>query len=164
MRAVRARTHASPWRGGIVPSHHRDRMSITSTHEHSGVFRQVVSIDAHTLHADVAPALGGTGSAPGPHDYFDAALATCKALTACVVAKQRGMALERVRVEVVRDDAEERKGRYVLTAKIAFEGALSEEEKAKLHDLLTRCPIHKLMTTSTVEIVQQRVDAPGDEQ
>lgn len=129
-------------------------MSIASTNETAGVFRQVVSVDAHTLHADVSEALGGTGSAPGPHDLFDASLATCKALTACVIAKQRGFALDRVRVEITRDDSEERKGKYVLTARVGLEGGMTPEEKTKLFDMLTRCPIHKLMTTTTVEIVQ----------
>jgi putative redox protein len=129
-------------------------MTIQSKTETRGAFRQVVSIDAHTLHADVSAAIGGEASAPSPHDYFDASLATCKALTACVVAKQRGFALERVQVEVSRDDSRERKGTYVLTVRLEFDGALAQEEKEKLHDLVSRCPIHKLMATSTVEIHQ----------
>ncbi|MBZ5715724.1 MULTISPECIES: OsmC family protein [Nannocystis] len=129
-------------------------MTIRSTNESPPQFRQVVSIDAHTLHADVSAALGGTDSAPGPHDLFDASLATCKALTACVYAKSRGIALERVTVEVERDDSQERQGTYVLTVKLGFEGALSDADRQKLHDTVLRCPIHKLMTTTTVEIRQ----------
>lgn len=129
-------------------------MTIRSQTETPPQFRQVVSIDAHTLHADVSSAIGGTDSAPGPHEYFDAALATCKALTACVYAKQRGIALERVTVDVERDDSQERHGTYVLTVKLAFEGGLSDAEKQRLHDVVARCPIHKLMTTTTVEVRQ----------
>ncbi len=129
-------------------------MSIESKTELPGAFRQVLSIDAHTLHADEGVEIGGGASAPTPHDYFDASLATCKALTACVVAKQRGMALDRVFVEVTRDASQERKGTYVLTVQLRFEGALSEEEKQKLNDIVLRCPIHKLMTTHTVEVRQ----------
>ncbi len=129
-------------------------MTVTSSTETPPRFRQVVTVDGHTLHADVGPALGGDASAPGPHEYFDAALATCKALTACYYAKQKGMALERVAVEVERDDSHERQGTYVLTVKLAFEGALSDAEKQRLHDVVLKCPIHKLMTTTTVEIRQ----------
>lgn len=129
-------------------------MPIRSQTENPPTFRQIVSIDAHTLHADVGEALGGTGSAPGPHDYFDAALATCKALTASVYARSHGIALDRVIVEVERDDSQERKGTYVLTVQLRFEGALTEAERLKLHDIVSRCPIHKLMTTSTVEVRQ----------
>jgi putative redox protein len=36
--------------------------------------------------------------------------------------------------------------------RLAFHGPLSDEQRHKLHDVVARCPIHKLMTTSTVEI------------
>lgn len=130
-------------------------MTVLSQTEIAPAFRQVVTVDAHTLHADVSVAIGGAASAPTPHDLFDASLATCKALTACTVAKARGIPLDRVAVEITRDDSEERKGTYVLTATLTFEGALTDEQKQSLHALVARCPIHKLMTTSTVEIRQQ---------
>jgi putative redox protein len=139
------------WTLGREPHGHRP---IESRTEAPGAFRQVVTIDAHTLHADVAESKGGGATAPGPHEYFDAALATCKALTACVIAKQRGIALDRVVVHVERDDSRERQGTYVLTVRLAFEGGLSDDEKHTLEKLLRTCPIHKLMTTSTVEINQ----------
>lgn len=127
-------------------------MTITSRTERPGSFRQVLRIDAHTLHADVAAALGGGDSAPGPHEYFDASLAACKALTVAWYAKKNGIALDTVEVHVERDDSRERQGTYVLRVSLAFEGALSDAERAKLHDIATRCPVHKLMTTVDVVI------------
>lgn len=97
-------------------------------------------------------AAGGQASAPGAHDYFEMSLAACKALTAAVYAKARGIALDRVEVHVERDDSRERKGTYLLRVKLAFFGALSEAEKHKLHEIVGRCPIHKLMTTTTIEV------------
>lgn len=129
-------------------------MGIACETETAGGMRQVLSIGAHTLHADLTEASGGTGSAPGAHDYFDASLAACKALTATLYARKRGMALERVRVEVTRDDSLERQGAYVLTVRLGFDGALTDAEKEKLYDVVSRCPVHKLMTTTTVEIKQ----------
>jgi len=120
--------------------------------EVAGAFRQVIQVDAHTLHADVTPALGGQDSAPGAHEYFDVSLATCKALTATWYAKKNGIALDRVEVHVERDASREREGTYVLNVALAFFGGLSDAEKQKLHDVAGRCPIHKLMTTTTVEI------------
>jgi putative redox protein len=117
-----------------------------------GGFRQIVQVDAHTLHADVMPALGGGDSAPGPHEYFDVSLATCKALTATWYAKKNGIALDRVEVHLERDASREREGTYVLKVALAFFGGLSDAEKQKLYDVVGRCPIHKLMTTTTVEI------------
>ena len=44
-------------------------------------FRHSVNINNHELFTDLPKSLGGDDSAPSPHDYFDAALASCKALT-----------------------------------------------------------------------------------
>ncbi len=134
-------------------------MTIHSQTEKPGVFRQVLSTGTHTLHADVAPALGGQDSAPGPHDYFDAALAACKALTATWYAKRHGLALERVETQVERDDSRERQGTYVLKVKLAFHGALSPEDTQRLYTAVAQCPIHKLMTTATVEIATEPLEA-----
>jgi putative redox protein len=123
--------------------------------ETAGAFRQILHVAGHTLHADITVAAGGGGSAPGPHEYFDASLAACKALTAAVYAKSRNIALERVEVHVTRDDSKEREGTYKLSVKVAFHGGLSDAEKQKLHEVIQRCPIHKLMTSSTVEITSE---------
>jgi putative redox protein len=127
-------------------------MTVHSQTEAAGAFRQVIQVNAHTLHSDLVEASGGQGSAPGPHDFYDISLATCKALTACVYAKSRKYALDRVEVVVERDDSREREGVYVLKVKMEYFGALTAEEKQKMHDAMTRCPIHKLMTSVKTEI------------
>lgn len=127
-------------------------MTAHSQSESNGASRQVVTINAHTLFADLTPAPGETSSAPDPHDYFDVSLATCKALTAVWYARKNAIALERVEAYVDRDASKERAGTYGLHVKVAFFGPLSEEEKTKLFDVIERCPIHKLMTSTTVEI------------
>jgi putative redox protein len=127
-------------------------MAVDCKTEVAGAFRQIVTVDAHTLAADVGPTLGGQDSAPGPHDYFDVSLATCKALTATWYAKKNGIPLDRVEAHVERNDSREREGTYVLDVSLAFHGALSDAQKQKLYDVVGRCPVHKLMTTSTVEI------------
>ena len=75
---------------------------------------QRISIGPHTLHSDVSVELGGEGSAPEPHDLFDAALGACKALTLALYAKQRGLPLEGLDVKLNRDDSQERQGSYRL--------------------------------------------------
>lgn len=52
-------------------------------------FRHTVQIDEHELFTDVPTTAGGEGSAPEPHDYFDAALGACKALTLKLYAKKK---------------------------------------------------------------------------
>ena len=106
----------------------------------------------HSFSADVTAASGSSDAAPGPHDYFDAALAACKALTATWYAKRHAIPLERVEAHVERDDSKERQGTYVLKVRVAFHGPLSSEERERLHAAVARCPVHKLMTTTDVII------------
>jgi putative redox protein len=121
--------------------------------ERPNEFPQTLHVRQHTLRADVGPESGSTDAAPSPHDYFDAALAACKALTATWYAKQKNIPLERVETRVERDDSKERQGTYVLKVRVAFHGAsLTPEQRKKLDEVVGRCPIHKLMTTTDVVI------------
>jgi putative redox protein len=114
---------------------------------------QIIHVeDRHTLRADVAVAEGGEDAGPDPHDLFDAALAACKALTGTWYARRNGLPLERIATTVRRDATDERKGTYRLTIGIELIGPLTPEQRAKLHDVIARCPIHKLMTTTEVVI------------
>ena len=129
--------------------------------ERPNEYPQVIHVREHTLHADVGAALGSTDSAPGPHDYFDASLAACKALTATWYARKNGIPLERVESHVERDDSKEREGKYVLRVRLAFHGPLSEEQRAKLYRVVGNCPVHKLMTTTEVVIETAPLEAGG---
>jgi len=118
----------------------------------AGGFPQTLHVRKHTFQADVVEASGGADSAPGPHDYFDASLASCKALTAIWYAKKHAIPLENVHTVAERDDADERKGTYRLHVRISFEGPMSAEQRAALEKAVGACPIHKLMTTSDVVV------------
>lgn len=131
------------------------RPTVYSASEAPNQFPQVIRLRSHTFRADVGEAKGSTDSAPGPHDFFDAALAACKTLTATWYARRNQIPLESVEAVVVRDDAEEAQGRYHLTVQLAFRGPLSDEQRTKLYAAVARCPIHKLMTTTEVTIVTE---------
>jgi len=118
----------------------------------AGDYPQVVRVRTHMFMADASPSAGGADSAPDPHDYFDAALATCKALTAIWYAKRHGLPLERVETRVERDNARERAGEYRLRVRVTFHGSLSDEQRAELEKAVLSCPIHKLMTTADLRI------------
>jgi putative redox protein len=128
--------------------------------EEAGSFPQQLRVRSHSFRADVGESAGGTDSAPGPHDYFDAALAACKALTATWYARRQGFPLERVESHVERDDREERKGKYVLKVRLAFHGPLTDEQRTKIYNAVAACPVHKLMTTTDVVIETAPLEAP----
>jgi putative redox protein len=95
---------------------------------------------------------GGQDSAPGPHDYFDSALATCKAITAMWYAKRHGIPLERVESHVESDGSDERKGVYKIRVRVELFGPMTDDQKAQIQRAIAACPLHKLMTTSDVQI------------
>jgi putative redox protein len=111
-----------------------------------------VHVRAHALDSDLGRGSGGADAAPGAHDFFDIALATCKAHTAMWYAKRKGIPLDRVEVVVESDDAQERQGIYKLHVRLAFGGALTADQRAELERAAAACPITKLMTTAEVQI------------
>ena len=117
-----------------------------------GEYPQIVRVRAHTLTADVGPESGSADSAPGAHDYFDLALATCKALTATWYAKRHGIPLERVETHVESDPSQERAGVYRFTVRVTFHGPMSDDQRASLYRAIEKCPVHKLMTTTDIQI------------
>jgi putative redox protein len=111
-----------------------------------------VHVRDHAFTSDIAVSSGGADSAPGPHDYFDAALATCKATTAMWYAKRHDIPLERVEAVVESDDSEERRGVYKMRVHLTFHGPLTDEQRASLQRAAGACPITKLLTTSEIQL------------
>ena len=127
-------------------------MPVTVNTLNADNFRHSLNIDNHELFTDLPKSLGGDDTAPSPHDYFDAALASCKALTLKLYAQRKGIPLTGVTVEVTRDDSEEQKGKYHLNVKLTLKGVLTDQQRDELHRIADRCPVHKLMTTAEVSI------------
>ncbi|SDK97841.1 putative redox protein [Modicisalibacter muralis] len=115
--------------------------------------RQRVEVEGfETLFLDAPQIVGGEGSAPDPHDHLDLALGACKAITAQMYARRKGWPLTGVSVTVARDDSQERHGIYRLDVSLDFQGIDDAGQRARLAEIADRCPIHRLITTSQVEI------------
>jgi len=114
--------------------------------------RQRIEVGGFTLYADAPVGVGGSGSAAGPHEFFDASLAACKALTVTLFARRKGWPLDHVDVALTRDASAEREGTYRLDVALTLHGALDDTMREQLLSVAERCPIHKLMTTTTVLI------------
>ncbi|MFG6666537.1 OsmC family protein [Halomonas sp. HNIBRBA4712] len=129
------------------------RTPITLISERNSAFRQRIEVESvEALYADAPKVLGGEGHDPDPHDYFDMALASCKAITVQMYAKRKQWPLEAISVTVARDDRKEREGEYSLEVHLAFDGPLSDEQRERLLEISGRCPIQRLMTEATVTI------------
>jgi putative redox protein len=125
---------------------------ITVTRDPSGKMRHTVHIRDHSFSTDVKPAEGGEDSGPDPHDIYDAALASCKALTVLWYAQRKNIAVEGVEVQVERDATQERAGTYKLAATLALAGNLTDAQRRELLSVADKYPIHKLMTQTKTEV------------
>ncbi|NWN82737.1 MAG: OsmC family protein [Halomonas sp.] len=131
-------------------------IEIESVRNH--IFRQRVELDGfEDLFVDVPEAYGGEETAPDPHDYFDLSLGACKAITSMMYARRKEWPLEGISVKVHRDDSEERQGSYRLEVVMNFHGISDPEQIARLEDISHKCPIHRLMTSATVEVSTRAV-------
>lgn len=115
-------------------------------------FRHSVHVNKHELFTDLPKSLGGDDSAPSPHDYFDAALASCKALTVRLYAQKKDIPLTGVTVEVTHNSDQEQKGIYTLNVKMTLKGVLTDAQREELHRVADKCPVHKLMTSAEISI------------
>jgi uncharacterized OsmC-like protein/alpha/beta superfamily hydrolase len=122
-------------------------------------FQQEVRVGQHRLTADEPVADGGGDTGPSPYDFLSIGLGACTAMTLRIYADHKGLALERVAVEVAHDrihaedcaDCETKEGRIDrFRRRIALAGALSEAERTRLMQIAERCPVHKTLRSEVV--------------
>lgn len=136
-------------------------MTITVTRDRTARMRHVVRVRAHAIAVDELPAAGGDDTGPTPHDLYDAAVASCKALTVLWYANRKAIPVEDIEVSVDRDDADERKGTYRLRTRLALSGNLTAAQRDELLAVAGKCPVHKLMTQATTEIATELAPDAG---
>ena len=127
-------------------------MSIQLNSKANAKLAQEVHINAHEFTTDIAIAEGGEDLGPSPHDLYDAALASCKALTLMWYAKKKNINITHIDTRIERDDSQERQGIYKLAATLLVQGEFSDEEFAQISAFAEKCPVHKLMASVTTEI------------
>ena len=134
-------------------------MRIQIKRERSAVMRHQITIGNQIIAVDASVAEGGEGLDASPHDLYDAALGSCKALTVLWYARKRGIPVEDIQVNVARDDSQERAGVYRLDLQVTVSGTLTEAQLAQLLRVAQKCPVHKLMTEVKTEITTSLVHA-----
>jgi putative redox protein len=134
-------------------------MTILITRDRAHKMQHTVQVRDHTFAIDEPPSNGGEDLGLTPHDVYDSALGACKAMTVLWYANRKQIPVEDIRVTVDRDDSAERQGVYRLRVTLAFTGALSDSQRQELLKVAEKCPVHKLMTVVTTEVVTEL--APG---
>ncbi|MGZ5781665.1 MAG: OsmC family protein, partial [Burkholderiaceae bacterium] len=107
-------------------------MTIKVIRDQSLAMRHIVHVRNHIISTDGTVEEGGADAGPSPHDLYDAAVGSCKALTVIWYAKRKGIPVEDVQVSVDRDASEERKGTYRLHTSLKLTGALTEVQRNEL--------------------------------
>ena len=130
-------------------------MPIEVIRDRSQKMRHVVHVRQHAFAVDEPAGNGGEDLGPTPHDVYDSALGACKALTVLWYAQRKQIPVEDIRVTVDRDDSEERRGLYRLRVALDIGGPLTEAQRQELLNVAGKCPVHKLMTLATTEVVTE---------
>ena len=132
-------------------------MALTKTELIDG-FRTTITVREHTFHADEPEDAGGTDTAPTPTEMVMGALGSCMAMTAKMYADRKGWNLERVDAWM---DYERFSGKdypdyegdsnfvHEVRKHIVFHGDLDEKQKARLYEIASKCPVHRLLATPT---------------
>jgi uncharacterized OsmC-like protein len=119
-------------------------------------FSQKIEIGAHQLSADEPVAFGGTDTGSSPYDLLLAALGACTSMTIGLYARKRGWPLKDITVSLRHskihardcDDCETKEGRIDrINLEIHLNGALSDEQRAKLMEIAGKCPVHQTLTS-----------------
>lgn len=128
-------------------------MTIDIVRDRAQKMRHTVHVGRHTFTVDEPEANGGEDLGITPHDAYDSALGACKALTTLWYARRKGIPVDDIRAAVERDNSGERQGVYRLKVTLTLTGDLSDAQRQELLNIAGKCPVHKLMTTATTEVV-----------
>lgn len=132
-------------------------MTIEVIRDRSQKMKHTVHVRQHQFAVDEPESNGGEDLGVTPHDLYDSALGACKALTTLWYARRKHIPVDDIRMTVERDDSEERGGTYRLRVTLSVTGALTDAQRHELLTVADKCPVHKLMTTATIEVVTELV-------
>jgi len=117
-------------------------------------FRTDVEVGGHHLVVDEPIAVGGADDGPTPYEMLLAGFGACKAMTVRLYADRRKWPLERARISLRHrkvhakdcvDCVDQPAKMDVVDVVISFDGALTDEQRAKLLEVAERCPVQQTL-------------------
>ncbi|WP_159022527.1 bifunctional alpha/beta hydrolase/OsmC family protein [Formosa sp. L2A11] len=122
-------------------------------------FTTNIQTKKHTLIADEPERVGGDDFGPSPYEYLNAALASCTAMTLKLYAQRKKWDLQEVFVYITYSkkhsddlnlDLEIPAQIDYLKKTLKFVGDLTTEQKDRLKEIASKCPVHKTLITDTI--------------
>lgn len=119
-------------------------------------FTTSIQTAKHTLIADEPASVGGDDFGPSPYELLNASLAACTVMTLKMYARRKKWDLKEVYVYLSHskkhiqdmDNDSNSSGSSaidVLTKKLNFVGDLTDDQKQRLKEIASRCPVHRTL-------------------
>ncbi|MBI1358067.1 MAG: OsmC family peroxiredoxin [Acidobacteria bacterium] len=116
-------------------------------------YQVLLNTEDHAILAD-EPEEIGDGLGPDPYELLLSALGACTTMTVQMYARKKGWDLQSMRAELVHErihasdcnECEETEG-YIerIRVKLAFEGELDDEQRARLKEIAGKCPVRRTL-------------------
>jgi putative redox protein len=116
-----------------------------------GVYAQLIKARIHEWAAGEPVEIGGIDNGPTPYELLLSALGACTSITLEMYAARKGWPLDKVHV-TLEHSKEERAGENdgkpvdMIDRIVRLEGALDDEQRAKLIEIAEKCPVHRTLT------------------
>ena len=129
----------------------------------SGPYTQrATTAGGHVVYGDEPASKGGQDKGPAPTEFMLISLGTCASITMRLYADRKGWALGRFSVALDHSRRPAPPGSDeakidVITKILSVEGAVTEEQRAKLIEIADKCPMHRLFM-SQGKVVETRFE------
>ncbi len=135
-------------------------MSMTATARRTAGLRHEIDVNGrHTITTDEPTSLGGTDTAPAPHELLPATLASCVSTMVALYAQRKGWTLEDLQVHVTYD-TEARPRRF--TVDLHLPDTLSVDQVQRLRRVADTCPVREALEAGFAFEERIMLDADAD--